>query len=82
MDHTLAVFVPEMSMQTGFSKSREEIARGANLFNGQVDEEKPLLLHMLEKCRTSNVVTNIKGQSPQTDKSSSPGAMQPAFYEQ
>ena len=90
MDHTLGVFNAEMSMPSGFQRTREELARGCNLLPEPDDdfEEKPLLLTMMERIR-SGVVKSLapasgkKGQSPGTDMSgNSPGMMHSHYVEE
>ena len=75
MEHTLAVFVPEMSMHAGFEKSRADLARSCNLTGRNIpdDTEKPLLLQMLEKAR-AEPNTQTRGSPQQSDQiSDSPG---------
>lgn len=87
MEHTLSVFEPEMSMPTGFAKSRQELGRTCGLFGpgtGAMDDgEKPLLLHMLERVRSGDYApqpANTKQGSPGTDEmSNSPNQMRPHF---
>jgi len=49
MKHTLHVFVPEMSLESGFARTRREIEREAGITD--TDAQKPLLLKLLEACK-------------------------------
>jgi len=46
MKHTTHVFVPEMSLDTGFARNRRELEREAGITD--TDASKPLLLKLLE----------------------------------
>jgi len=54
MEHTLSVFMPEMSLHSGFPKSRDEMARECGIAKAQDDESKPLLLKVVEKVRVGD----------------------------
>lgn len=54
MEHTLSVFIPEMSLHAGFPKSRDELGRECGLMKSQVDEKKPILLNCVEKVRVGD----------------------------
>jgi hypothetical protein len=51
LEHTLSVFVPEMSLHADFPKQRDEMARECGLQKSMDDETKPLILRMVEKVR-------------------------------
>lgn len=46
MEHSLQVYIPEMSLTNAFPKSRLEIEREMGIFDG--DNSKPLLLKLIE----------------------------------
>jgi hypothetical protein len=54
MEHTLAVFVPEMSLHADFPKKREEMMRECGMSRGEDQDSKPLLLNMVEKIRVGD----------------------------
>jgi len=51
MEHTLSVFIPEMSLHADFPKGRDEMARECGLSRGMDDDSKPLMLRLIEKVR-------------------------------
>ena len=74
MEHTLSVFVPEMSLHADFPKRREEMARDCGIARSDCDEGKPLLLSMVEKVRVGDYGPGSLNRSPGTDEfSNSPG---------
>lgn len=83
MEHTLSVFEPEMSLHSGFPKSRDEMARECGIMKSQDDTSKPLILSMVEKVRVGDYGAGAygpnsakKGSANETDEfSSSPGQM-------
>lgn len=90
MDHTLSVFVPEMSLHPDFKKSRDEMSRECGVMKSQDDQSKPLILTMVEKVRVGDYGAGAirheapssagkKGSNLTEDYSESPGAMQPHF---
>ena len=80
MEHTLSVFIPEMSLHADFPKRREEMARECGIGRSDYDESKPLLLSMVEKVRVGDYGPGSLNKSPGTDEfSSSPGQMKPHF---
>ena len=83
MEHTLSVFMPEMSLSHGFPKSRDEMARECGLSKSQDDESKPLLLTVVEKVRVGDYGPGA-GSSAQKSMQSqeyshSPNQMKPHF---
>lgn len=58
MEHTLSVFIPEMSLHAGFPKSRDEMARECGLSKSQDDTTKPILLKMVEMVRVGDYGPN------------------------
>ena len=50
MEHTLSVFIPEMSLHSDFPKTRDQMEMECGLQRGQ-DSDKPLLLNMVNKVR-------------------------------
>ena len=54
LDHTLGVFIPEMSLHADFPKSRDEMARECGFSKSQDDDSKPLILRLVEKVRTGD----------------------------
>lgn len=83
MEHTLSVFMPEMSLHSGFPKSREEMARECGIARSQDDESKPLILKMVEKVRVGDYgpgATSSAQKSMQSQEySHSPNQMKPHF---
>ena len=80
MEHTLSVFIPEMSLHADFPKRKEEMARECGIGRSDYDESKPLLLSMVEKVRVGDYGPGSLNKSPGTDEfSSSPGQMKPHF---
>jgi hypothetical protein len=55
MEHTLSVFVPEMSLHSDFTKQREEMVRECGFSKSQDDESKPLILRLVEKVRIGDL---------------------------
>jgi hypothetical protein len=51
MEHTLSVFIPEMSLHAEFPKSREEMLNECGFQKSQDDISKPLILQIIEKFR-------------------------------
>ena len=51
LEHTLSVFVPEMSLHSDFPKQRDEMMRECGMSKSSDLESKPLLLNMVEKVR-------------------------------
>lgn len=80
MEHTLSVFVPEMSLHADFPKKREEMMRECGMNRGEDQDSKPLILNMVEKVRFGDY-----GQSQQPMNKSpsateeSPNQMKPHF---
>ena len=59
MEHSLHVFVPEMSLSPDFPKSRSQIEREVGI--SDKDQSKPLLLKLIEQIKfggVPNVNTN------------------------
>lgn len=80
MEHTLSVFIPEMSLHSDFPKRRDEMARECGISRADYSESKPLILSMVEKVRVGDYGPNSANKSPGTDEfSNSPGQMQPHF---
>lgn len=80
MEHTLSVFIPEMSLHSDFPKRKEEMARECGISRGDYSESKPLILSMVEKVRIGDYGPNTLNKSPGTDDfSNSPGQMMPHF---
>ena len=84
MEHTLSVFMPEMSLHSGFPKSREEKARECGFARTQDDESKPLILKLVEKVRIGDygpgAATSSAQKSMQSQEySHSPNQMKPHF---
>jgi hypothetical protein len=50
MEHTLSIFIPEMSLHADFPKSRDQIERECGLSKNE-DQDKPVLLNMVNKVR-------------------------------
>jgi hypothetical protein len=84
MEHTLSVFLPEMSLYADFPKPREEMARECGISRGQDDPSKPLLLKVIEKMRVGDFTAHPSSKnSPGTEEfSNSPGQMRPHFQQQ
>lgn len=68
LEHTLSVFVPEMSLHSDFPKQRDEMMRECGMSKSADLESKPLLLNMVEKVRIGDY-----GQKPSTRKGSPDG---------
>ena len=51
MEHTLSVFVPEMSLASDFPKSRANMASECGISKREDDTSKPLILSMVERVR-------------------------------
>ena len=51
MEHTLSVFLPEMSLHADFPKQRDQMVRECGFTRSQDDESKPLILRLVEKVR-------------------------------
>ena len=49
MKHSLHVFIPEMSLNEGFPKSKAEMEREIGIADR--DESKPLLLRLIEQLK-------------------------------
>ena len=69
MEHTLSVFIPEMSLHAEFPKSREEMLSECGFQKSHDDISKPLILQIIEKFRIGDY--NIPLQ--QSGKKNSPG---------
>jgi hypothetical protein len=69
MEHTLSVFMPEMSLSHGFPKSRDEMARECGLSKSQDDDSKPLLLSMVEKVRIGDYGQNAASSAQKSMQS-------------
>jgi hypothetical protein len=54
MEHTLSVFVPEMSLASDFPKSRSQMATECGLSKREDDTSKPLILNMVERVRVGD----------------------------
>ena len=77
MEHTLSVFLPEMSLHADFPKDRDSMLRECGIRKNEDVNSKPLLLNIVEKVRIGDYGKNA---SPGTDDmSSSPNQMQPHF---
>lgn len=88
MEHTLSVFIPEMSLHADFPKSRDQMVRECGFTRSQDDETKPLILRLVEKVRIGDFSTNPihvnhsgkKDSNENTDEfSNSPQQMMPQF---
>ena len=53
MEHTLSVFIPEMSLHADFPKSRDQMEMECGLRKGE-DPDKPLLLNLVNKVRVGD----------------------------
>lgn len=53
MEHTLSVFIPEMSLHADFPKSRDQMEMECGLRKGE-DYDKPLLLNLVNKVRVGD----------------------------
>ena len=58
MEHTLSVFVPEMSLHADFPKDRDQMVRECAFSRSMDDETKPLILRLVEKVRIGDFNTN------------------------
>ena len=54
MEHTLSVFVPEMSLHADFPKKRDELLRECGMAKSDDTDSKPLILNMVEKVRVGD----------------------------
>ena len=54
MEHTLSVFVPEMSLASDFPKNRAQMATECGLSRKEDDTSKPLILNMVERIRVGD----------------------------
>ena len=81
MEHTLSVFVPEMSLHAAFPKSREDMAKECGISKSKDDTSKPLLLEVVEKVRIGDFGPASSNKSKGTDGelSNSPNNMKPNF---
>lgn len=81
MEHTLSVFVPEMSLHPDFKKQRDEMTRECGLSRNQDDESKPLILRLVEKVRVGDFGNSAQKNSHQGSEeiSHSPQQMRPQF---
>jgi hypothetical protein len=84
MEHTLGVFVPEMSLASDFPKSRNEMAAQCGFSKSQDDESKPLILRLIEKVRIGDfgaAQIHVSGKRDSNDNteeiSHSPDQMRP-----
>jgi len=70
MEHTLSVFIPEMSLHADFPKNRDEMARECGLSRSQDDQSKPLVLRMVEKVRIGDYgpTSGQKGSNDNTEE--------------
>ena len=80
MEHTLSVFIPEMSLHSDFPKKKKEMARECGISGGDYNDSKPLILSMVEKVRIGDYGPGSVNKSPGTDDfSNSPGHLMPHF---
>ena len=54
MEHTLSVFIPEMSLASDFPKSRSQMAMECGISKKEDDSSKPLILSMVERVRVGD----------------------------
>ena len=83
MEHTLSVFVPEMSLHSDFPRSRDEMAAECGVSRSEDNASKPLILNMVEKIRVGDyggpVSANKNSIEGTEEVSHSPGQMKPQF---
>jgi len=85
MEHTLSVFIPEMSLHADFPKQRDQMVRECGFSRSQDDESKPLILRLVEKVRIGDfgpaaANSGQKASNDGTDEfSNSPQQMKPQF---